>query len=100
MLNIKQQKNNKVTVYVENRKVQELVVYDILSDFRDAGVRMRLLASGKLAITFKNSEAGERLVYGLIERFDGYYREANLVMGEALQKESSRAAEAQRLRLV
>lgn len=95
MLNIKQQKHNRVTVYVENQTVQELVVSDILSEFPDAGANMRTLGSGKLAISIKNSGAGIDLVNSLIARANEYNQEA-----KRAQELDALIETGQRLRLV
>ncbi|NUU74256.1 hypothetical protein [Paenibacillus xylanilyticus] len=76
MLNIKQRKDGKVTVYVTDATVKELVVSDILTDHPHAGAAFRVLPSGRLAVTVKRDESGIEMVNALLEKTEGYRMEA------------------------
>ncbi|WP_342415367.1 hypothetical protein NST83_19685 [Paenibacillus sp. FSL R10-2782] len=84
-MNIKQRKNGKTTVYIYTGYASDTVLSDILSKSRNAGVSIRPLRSGKIAIDIRNTPEGIRLVTEILRKH-GDYEEAVYAAYEAEDK--------------
>jgi hypothetical protein len=86
-MNVKQRKDGRTTVYIFTGHSSDTVLSDILSKSRNAGVSIRPLRSGKIAIDIRNTPEGISLVTELLRKYSDYQETVSKAYMEDIRRQ-------------